>query len=307
MARKEYKKETKENELKTETSVNSIQPVEILPASNPVKSPGGAPSEISLSDCSVPPSEAPIIPRLTLVQNVGQLCEQFAPGSFVLDSRLALTDPGSADPAQKILRAILIGLWPIQYVEHISSGSGPSAWGAARRYSSVEEVISNNGTLYYREYAASLHSAKPLAWFRPIRTGLVLIARPAHLGTTSGNTLEADFPLGVEGEGAWALATWTLRGVSYAHVLNRIIYPQKSWGLLKNGYPTRILTIQANKKAYKISGGQTNAVWVPVVNFERPTPPALIELAAQVLAGLIGREVSQPLDDAIGADDLTYE
>lgn len=140
-----------------------------------------------------------VIPRLNIVQAVGQLGELFSPGSIVFNKEVVLST-GSTPVDLTVLSARK------QFVENLAyeSDEKPAV------FNTLEEVKAVGGTIEW------LGNQKPS--YLPILHVHVLLKAPKEL--------DYALPLSFEGE-AYGLAVWTLRGVSYTRAGKNILTAAK--------------------------------------------------------------------------------
>lgn len=121
-----------------------------------------------------------ILPRINIVQKVGDLSNVFPGGHIVLDQSQVLYElekPGQ--PRSTPLRLVVIGFKRTSYVEKVQGG----AMGLVCR--TRDEVVAKGGTLDYKEWQESVKTSeasngaiKPLRRFDNMTTALVLIEKP---------------------------------------------------------------------------------------------------------------------------------
>jgi len=190
-----------------------------------------------------------VLPRLNLVQKVGDLSNIFTPGTVVLDGQYVLSDAPPKSEPSKPIRLVVVGFQPTKYFEAVEGGLGGIVC------STLAEVAKNGGTLDYNE-------AKALGkkWFKSSGTALVLIEKP------EGNTLDC-FPVTIDGK-SYALALWTLKGSGYNKGA-KVLKTARKLGKLNAGYTTRFVTVSS-----QLQKAGANFIYAPVVNVADPTSDA---------------------------------
>ncbi len=128
-----------------------------------------------------------VIPRLSLVQGVGDLAELFAPGGIVLDKTLLLSD-GTAPLELTVLSARK------KYIENLpfDADSRPNV------FNTLEEVRAAGGTI---------------DWVDDQQPSYVPLLQ-VHVIFRAPEGSDYAYPLEFEGQ-PYGLAIWTMRGVAY--------------------------------------------------------------------------------------------
>lgn len=176
-----------------------------------------------------------VIPRLNIVQSVGQLAELFNAGSVVLNKEVELPTP----------LELTILLARKQYVENLDFDSDERPM----VFNTLEEVKAAGGTIEWEE------NVKPS--FAQILHVHVLFKAPAGL----------DYALPLEYGGcAYGMAQWTLRGVAYSRAGKNIITAAKL--SLRDGLLNGKWELSTKREKFG-----KNSVFVPVLrNAGRNTP-----------------------------------
>lgn len=209
-----------------------------------------------------------ILPRLNIVQKVGDLSNLFTPGEIVLNQNLVIHD-AKKTPA---IVFTVIGFKKKQFVEKVEGG----AMGAL--YHSQEDVVSHGGTLDYKEWQESIKTAKEkggkaLKYFQPLATALLLVERPAHVPDEDHTV----FPY--ECEGKWhALALWSMKGTGYTNGAKTIFTARKIGHLRKEGYPSQTWTLTTKLENY---GG--NFAYIPVLKPGARNSPEFVAFVKDIL------------------------
>lgn len=137
-----------------------------------------------------------VIPRLNIVQGVGQLSETHSIGQIVYDKSVVLSD-GPTPVEVTVMRARK------QFIENLPYGSdGP----APQVFDTLEEVRAVGGTIEWNG------NQKPS--FLPVLHVQVLIKVPEGV--------EGAFPLLHDGQ-RYAIALWTIRGTAYSRAAKNIL------------------------------------------------------------------------------------
>lgn len=214
------------------------------------------------------------LPRVNIVQNIGDLMKVFNPGEIVLNSTFVIHTPAQLE--KKIagtspLNITLIGFKKKQYAEKVSGNV------QGLLVNSESEVARAGGTLAYKEWDQSVQAAKtnpavkPLKYFQPLSTALLLIERPADL-KDEGNL---QFPYACEGK-QYALALWSMKGTAFTNAAKHFFTARKI-GHLREGYPTRAWTLTTKLETYG-----SNMAWVPVVKPAQVSTPAFLAFVQEV-------------------------
>jgi len=198
------------------------------------------------------------LPRVNIVQNVGDLMKIFNPGEIVLNATFPIhtpTNPPKTPVGNPPLNITIVGFRKKQFAEKIIGKGG------GLLVNSEEEVAKHGGTLSYAEWKQSVDANKlnpvipALKRFEPYATALIFIERPAHI-EDKGNL---NFPY--ECEGRWyALALWGQKGTSYTNAAKHFFTARKL-GHLRTGYVARGWSLTTRLEAYETG----NVAWVPVV------------------------------------------
>ena len=214
------------------------------------------------------------LPRVNIVQNIGDLMKIFNPGEIVLNSTFVIHTPAQLE--KKIagtapLNITIIGFKKKQYAEKVSGNV------QGLLVNSEAEVARAGGTLAYKEWDQSVQAAKTnptvkaLKYFQPLSTALLLIERPADL-KDEGNL---QFPYACEGK-QYALALWSMKGTAFTNAAKHFFTARKI-GHLREGYPTRAWTLTTKLETYG-----SNMAWVPVVKPAHVSTPAFLAFVQEV-------------------------
>lgn len=195
-----------------------------------------------------------ILPRLNIVQKVGDLSNIFTPGDVVLNQQLVVYNAPKPNTVSEPLSIVVLGFRKKQFVEKVEGG----ALGAM--CNSEAEVSKLGGTLDYKEWQESIKAAKEtggraLKYFQRLATALILVEKPASI-PDEDHTM---FPYECEGK-FYALALWSMKGTGYTHGAKNIFTARKIGHLRSGGY-----TSQGWKLGTKLEGFNGNYAHVPVL------------------------------------------
>lgn len=223
------------------------------------------------------------LPRINIVQRVGDLSVVYNPGEIVLNQQVIIHTP--ANPAKNVpgnppLNITILGFKKLQYAEKVSGG------GRGLLLNSEADVVKHGGTLVYKEWQQSVkaNAANPqvpkLIYFEKLATGLVLIEKPAHI------TDDTHFPYQCEGK-SYALALWSMKGTAFTNAAKHFFTARKighlktvnnADGTTSGGYPTRSWTLTTKTEKFN-----ENFAEIPVVVLGPPNTPAFREFVKEVL------------------------
>lgn len=265
-------------------SAPATAPVSQCPACRPATSNFSlGPSGLVLGD-KLPRFDEIILPRLNIVQNIGQLKDSFINGSLVLNQQLALFIPPAVNaktgvterPATPPAIITILGFRPTRYCEKIEGGVKGII------VNTEEEVRLAGGTLDYQEWKLKKDSG--MKRFECLADAMVAVQRPE---------LAADddtvFNYEVGGQ-KYALALWAMRGTSYTAAAKRVFFTARATGCLrKEGYPSWAYAVTTREETYP--GG--NKAWIPVCLPCRRSTPEFIDFVRQVLNAPASEEASK--------------
>lgn len=265
-------------------SVTTAAPVDVAPAPAPstavaiVDVPAGPVTRtdsLPLFDDQNIGFEDIILPRINIVQKVGDLSEIFTPGEIVLKQSLVIHSPGkpavgnvAAVPGTPPLTLIVLGFKKTQFAEKVAGG----AQGILAH--TEQEVAKHGGTLDYKEWEASTKTpgAKPLRLFQRLATALVLVEKPAHIADEE----HIEFPYDCEGK-YYALVLWSMKGTAYTHAAKQMFTARKI-GHLRAGYNKSAWTLTTKSEKFG-----DNYAFVPVVKVAGKTSGDFQKFALTVL------------------------
>ena len=211
------------------------------------------PTGLVLGD-KIPAFDEVILPRLNIVQNLGELRQSFELGSLVFNQQVPLFIPGKVNEKTKTVEReatppaslTVLGFRPTRFCEKTTGGARGIIC------DTEAQVRANGGTLDYAEW--KLKSASGMKRFEPLADALVAIERPAQLPDD-----DTTFVYEVDGH-KYALALWGLRGTSYTAAAKRVFFTQRAVGCLRGGYPTWAYSVSTREETYP--GG--NKAWIPI-------------------------------------------
>lgn len=220
-----------------------------------------------------------IVPRINIVQKVGDLSNVFETGEIVLNQSLVIHTPASKEKNREGTGSLLIiplGFKKPAYVEKVPGG-GKGAYCETR-----EGVVALNGTLDYREWKSSNGGKKR---FETLATCLFLIRRPEFLADVDHQTFNHE----VEGV-FYALAQWSMKGTAYTNAAKRF-FTERKIGFLKRpptgsidrGYPSFGWSLTTRLESFNGDAGEKNYAVIPVLT---PGPKSSDAILAYVKDGI---------------------
>lgn len=217
-----------------------------------------------------------ILPRINIVQKVGELSNVFAGGEIILKMALPIYTPPIikdgviAKPGTEMLNLTVLGFRKKQFAEKIVGGNQGALC------NTEEEVAKLGGTLDYAEHEAKVKAQIPSKLFQRLATALCLIECPAALkGTDAGNL---EFAHECEGR-KYALVLWSMKGTAYTNGAKRFFTARKLGHLKSGGYPSYSWSLGT-----KLEGYGTNFAYIPVLKeVNKPNPPAFLAFVKELL------------------------
>lgn len=199
-----------------------------------------------------------VLPRFNIVQKVGDLSNQFAPGTILLNAQLALVKaPEKFDLSGKI-KLLIAGFMPTVFVEKLEGGA------QGNLFRTEAEVVAAGGTLDWNEAQAT---KKQL--YQRLATAMILIEQPEGLDPES-------FPTEIEGK-RYALALYSMKGSAYTNATKNFKSARKIGHLKQHGYRGGWWTLQSQLKKFG-----DNYAYIPVVKAAGSSTPefraALLDL-----------------------------
>lgn len=251
------------------------QPAEAyqVPAVRPVSA--LAPSGLVLGD-KLPEFKDIILPRINIVQNIGELKKSFNPGEIVFGQNVLLFSPPAIDQktgtvsraALPPVKIAVLGFRPTRYVEKVQGGV------RGLIVNTEADVVKAGGTLDFNEW--KLKQASGMRRFEPLAEALVAIERPDQCADD-----DTTFVYKV-GNRKYALAIWALKGTSYTAAAKRVFFTHRAVGCLRaGGYPSYHYAVSTKEEKYP--GG--NAAWIPICIPSGKSDADFMEFAAGILNG----------------------
>lgn len=210
------------------------------------------------------------MPRLNIVQKVGDLSNVFTEGAIVFNGELVLLESPKSDKSGKALKIIVAGFRADRFVQKTVGGAQGDI------VDTEEQVFKKGGTTDYNEAAAS---RKP--YYQTLAECLIIIEKPEEINDPS-------FKYFINGK-AYAPALWSQKGTAYTNATKVFRTARKnSWlcdeynpdGTLKakRGYPYGTWELRTQLKDF--SG---NFAWIPVLRRGEVTTPEMQEFAASLM------------------------
>lgn len=191
-----------------------------------------------------------VLPRFNIVQKVGELSNNFAPGTLLLNGQLVLQAAPQGSVLSKPVKMLVIGFNPTVFVEKVEGGL------RGKTFKTEQEVVNAGGTLDFNE-AKQLKKVK----YDRSATAMVLIEQPEGLDVNS-------FPTQIEGKN-YVFALYTMKGTAYTNAAKHFKSARKI-GQLREGYRHGWWTLSSQLKKF----GE-NYSYIPVVNAIGPSTEAL--------------------------------
>jgi hypothetical protein len=227
-----------------------------------------------------------ILPRVNVVQNIGQLKDLFDPGVIVFNQATPLFEPAIIHPKTNVVEKAatppcnitFFGFRPVQFVEKTVGGV------RGLIVKSEEAVVANGGTMDYQEW--QLKKAQGIKYFQPMMDALVAIRRPESLKDRQD---DPEFVYPVDGE-LYTLAYWALRSTSYTELYKKVLAPARFMGCLREGgFPTWSFNISTFEKPYQ--GG--NRAWIPIATPRARNTPEFMKFVRSVLEPAATRQSAE--------------
>lgn len=208
------------------------------------------------------------LPRINIVQKVGDLSEIYDPGDIVLNKELVIYHPEKSGEHDS-LRITVLGFFPTKWSERIPGGE------LGRLAGSPAEVLKFGGTTDYKTWAAKEGTDEEIPYFQPLATALILIECPEGVDE-DGTSFIYEFE-----DKRYALALWSMKGGAYTNGAKVIKTARKIGCLRKGGYASYDYRFDTKTKKYP----NGNFAMIPVL---RPGTRHTEEFAAfvqEVLGG----------------------
>ena len=182
-----------------------------------------------------------VLPRLAIVQKVGELSNVFAPGTVLLNGQLVLQAAPQGSALSKEIRLLIVGFNPTIFVEKVEGGL------RGNTFKTEQEVVNAGGTLDYNEA-----KARKIPKYDRSATAMLVIEAPAVVDVNS-------FPIEIEGK-RYAFALYTMKGTAYTNAAKHFKSSRKI-GQLREGYRFGWWTFQSQLKKFG-----DNYAYIPVVD-----------------------------------------
>lgn len=212
-----------------------------------------------------------VLPRLNLVHSVGNMKDQFEPGSFVYDQRLVLF-MAPVIKQQKVESAgtppliiTVLGLRPTRYFENVKGG------GRGIICDTEDQVRAEGGTTNYQEW--TLKAKDGMKRFDLGVDCLLAIERPECV---EDNDTVFTFPVGNQ---KLALCLYNMKGSAHT-ILKKTVYTARSIGCLTKGYPSHSWALSS---ILKPTPDKSSTYWCPALVPHKKSSPEFLEFAASVL------------------------
>jgi hypothetical protein len=185
------------------------------------------------------PMEDVTLPRLNIVQKVGELSDNFEHGAIIFNNDQVLPRP---------VKVLVLGFAKKRFVEKVEGG------GRGMIVDSEAEVVQAGGTLDYNEAKAT---DKPL--FQRLATALLLIECPEGVD-------KLNFPHEYNGKN-YAVGVWNMKGTAYTNGA-KIIFTARKLGALRGaaGYRSAFWTTDT-----KLTKRENNSYYIPVLKLSEVT------------------------------------
>lgn len=279
-AAEEGKKYANPDELIAELQKKQAAPIPVPPTcgvpATVNKSTAMAPSGIVLGD-NIPDFKDIILPRINIVQGIGQLKDVFPIGAIVFGQNTVLFTPPVVDgktgnvkqAATPPVLLTVLGFRPTRFAEKVQGGV------RGMLVNTEDEVRAAGGTLDYKEW--NLKKAAGMKRFEPLAEALVAIERPAHVADDETVFV---YPV-VDGDKTrkFALALWAMKGTSYTAAAKRVFFTNRAVGCLRKGYPTRSFNMTTVYETFD----NGNGAWIPVCLPAAESTPGFMEFARAIL------------------------
>jgi hypothetical protein len=198
-----------------------------------------------------------IMPRLNIVQAIGNLKDQFPQGALVFGQNTVLftapvIDPNGnvKSPATPPVNLTVVGIISDRFSERVEGGFGGLI------VDSEDAVRSNGGTLDYKEW--ELKKSSGMRLFQQLTDLLVVIRRPEQVKDD-----DTVFNFLVDGH-KYALAAWALKGAAYTSAMKRVLNYQRLAGVLKTGFPAWNFELVTRLEKFRGTGGKS--AWIPILS-----------------------------------------
>jgi len=213
-----------------------------------------------------------IFPRLNLVQNVGQLKDQFTPGECVFGQTTVLFTPpvfskdgNATKQGTPPVSLTVVGLVSKRFSERVVGGIG------GQIVNTEAEVAANGGTLSWQEW--DLKKAAGMKLFENLIDMLIAVKRPEHI---KNDDTVFSFAVGAD---KYALGLWAVKGTAYTNAFKKVLAFHRLAGVLKQGYPTHNFALSTRLEKFK----NGNTAWIPILLPAEKSSPEFMEFVKQIV------------------------
>lgn len=196
-----------------------------------------------------------VLPRINLVQKVGELSNNFPPGSLVADLSLVLPQP---------IEAYFLGFRPTRFVERVQGG------GMGNICNTEAEVVEAGGTL---DFNTAAKTEKP--WYQFEATAILIVKKPSEV------TDDALFPYEFDGA-KFGIFAWSMKGSAYTAGV-KPLKTAKKISYLRRGYHTFAHKVSGSLEKFRTG----NSAYVPKIEKGAETSPQFAEFIQAILSGEI--------------------
>jgi hypothetical protein len=173
------------------------------------------------------------LPRLNIVQKVGDLSNIFLEGDIVLNKEQVILNSPKGDKSGACLRVVLCGLRADRYAEKTVGGARGDI------VDTEEEVFKKGATT---DYNLAQRTGQKL--YQPLAEGLFLVERPAGIqDPTFSHCIDGKF---------YALALWSMKGTAFTNGA-KVFRTARKAGWLKDEFNT--------DGTVKVKRGYYSGVW----------------------------------------------
>lgn len=217
------------------------------------------------------------IPRINIVQKVGELSNVYTPGEIVLNSQIPIYTPAVRQDGN-VIRAgteplvfTVLGFQKKRFVEKVQGG------GLGAIAETEEGVVALGGTLNYKEHQTKTKAGIPSKLFQPLSTALILLQQPEHIKDEE----HAKFPYECEGK-YYALTFWAMKGTAFTNGAKTLFTARKLGHLRSGGYPSYSWKLGTKLETYSFTG-TTNYAHIPVLENGPKNSDAFVAFTKNVL------------------------
>ena len=261
----------------TQEGSTPVEQVEVMPAAPVPQVPATTTAEVParrmrLGD-ELPGFKDVILPRLNIVQNMGQLKDSHPVGAIVFNQRVPLFTPpvvknGTVEKSgTPPVNITVLGIVSKRYAEKVSGIGGLIV-------NTEDDVRAAGGTLDYKEW--ELKKASGMRRFEPLADLLVVIRKPENFADEDHTIFGHD----VDGS-HYVLALWAVKGSAYTAAMKRVFNYERLSGCLKEGYPTCNFSLTTRYETWN----NGNSAWIPVCIPNKKNTPKFMEFVHQIIEG----------------------